>query len=62
MFDKIKQFITRNLFNEAFLKYIGGNYTYYDANNKTYMEKGYNMNPDVYACISQMATKTVSVP
>ena len=62
MFDKIKQFITRNLFNEAFLKYIGGNYTSYDANNKTYMEKGYNMNPDVYACISQMATKTVSVP
>jgi hypothetical protein len=26
------------------------------------MDKGYNMNPDVYACISQMATKTVSVP
>jgi len=52
----------QNAFNQAFFQYWGGGYTSYDTNNQTYLDKGYNMNPDVYACINQMATKTQSVP
>lgn len=52
----------KNVYNEAFFSYLGAGYTSYDVDNKTYINKGYNTNPDVYACISQMATKTVSVP
>lgn len=54
--------IGKNTFNKAFFQYIGAGYTNYDPENKTYIEKGYNLNPDVYSCINQMATKTVSVP
>lgn len=52
----------KNAFNQAFFQYLGGGYTTYDVNNQTYIDKGYNLNPDVYACINQMATKTQSVP
>lgn len=51
-----------NKFNQAFYQFLGGGFTNYDHDNRTYLEKGYNTNPDVYACISQMTTKTVSVP
>ncbi|CAH56643.1 phage portal protein [Flavobacterium phage 11b] len=51
-----------NKFNDAFIKYIGQTFTKYDNNGKTYLEQGYNINPDVYSCISQMAAKTVAVP
>jgi HK97 family phage portal protein len=51
-----------NKFNDAFLRHIGNTATQYDTNATTYVEKGYNINPDVYSCISQMTTKTVSVP
>lgn len=54
--------IGKNTFNHAFYQFLGGGYTQYDVNNKTYLDKGYNLNPDVYACINQMATKTQSVP
>ncbi len=54
--------IGKNTFNQAFFQYLGGGYTHYDTNNKTYLDKGYNINPDVYACVNQMATKTQSVP
>lgn len=54
--------VGKNTFNKAFFQYIGAGYTNYDHDGRTYIEKGYNMNPDVYACINQMATKTVSVP
>jgi HK97 family phage portal protein len=53
---------TNNKFNEAFYKFLGSGYTHYDINNATYIEKGYNLNPDVYACISQMTQKTLAVP
>jgi len=53
--------LDRNLFNEAFLFGSGG-YTEYDNNNITYLEKGYNYNPIVYAVINQQATKTASIP
>jgi HK97 family phage portal protein len=52
----------KNIYNEAFFSYVGAGFTSYDVDNKTYLNKGYNHNPDVFACITQMATKTVSVP
>lgn len=52
----------RNLFNESFLKSVGGTYTAYDNETITYIEKGYNVNPIVYAVINQMATKSANVP
>ncbi len=51
-----------NKFNEAFFKFIGSMGSSYDLNAKTYIEKGFNINPIVYSVISQMATKTSSVP
>lgn len=54
--------VGKNAFNQAFFSYTGAGFTDYDINAKTYIEKGYNLNPDVYSCISQMATKTVSIP
>lgn len=51
-----------NVFNEAFFSLIGGGWTAYDASGKTYLDKGYNSNPDVYAIVSQIARKFSSVP
>lgn len=51
-----------NDFNRAFYQWLGGLPTQYDQNNKSYLEKGYNMNPDVYAIINKQTVKTVSVP
>lgn len=52
----------KNSFNQAFFQFWGGGYTQYDVNNRSYIEKGYNHNPDVFSCVNQMATKTASVP
>lgn len=51
-----------NDFNKAFYQLLGGGYTKYDSNNKTYLERGYNTNPDVYAIINKQTVKTISVP
>lgn len=51
-----------NVFNNASFQWMGGGFTSYDVNNKTYLEKGYNINPDVYAVINKQSVKTVSVP
>ena len=51
-----------NSFNEAFLWAVGGGYTEYDRNAKSYIEEGYNINPIVYSVINQMSTKTASIP
>lgn len=51
-----------NAFNSAFYSWYGGGYAKYDEKNKTYLEKGYNSNPDVFACINKATVKTVSVP
>jgi len=51
-----------NVFNEAFFQWLGNGFTKYDANNKTYLEKGYNINPDVFAVINKQTVKTISVP
>ncbi len=52
----------KNVFNNAFFQWLGAGFTNYDVNNKTYLEKGYNTNPDVYAVINKQTVKTVSVP
>jgi len=36
----------KNVYNEAFFSYLGGGYTQYDIDNKSYINKGYNTNPD----------------
>ena len=51
-----------NKFNEAFFKFIGSGGSSYDLDAETYIDKGFNINPIVYSVISQMATKTSSVP
>lgn len=52
----------RNSFNQAFYEWIGIGYVKYDAKNNTYLDKGYNTNPDVFAIINKQSVKTVSVP
>lgn len=53
---------TGNAFNESFFRLLSSGFTRYDANNPTYLEKGYNSNPTVYAVINKQTVKTVSVP
>jgi HK97 family phage portal protein len=52
----------KNVFNNAFFQWLGGGFTNYDPHNKTYLEKGYNTNPDVYAIINKKSVKLTSVP
>jgi len=54
--------IQRNAFNQAFYEWIGIGYVKYDEKNKTYLDKGYNTNPDVFAVINKQTVKTISVP
>jgi len=58
--DKEKDIV--NAFNKAFYEFIGGQGASYDYDRKTYLEKGYGRNPDVYAIIQQQADKINSVP
>ena len=51
-----------NAFNKAFYELIGIGYVKYDTNNVTYLEKGYNYNPDVFAIINKQVLKTISIP
>lgn len=60
--QQILKVLGMNKYNQAFYSFLGGLVTKYDSNNITYIEKGYNINADVYSCVSQMANKTVSVP
>ena len=41
---------------------FGLKYTQYDDQGKTYIEKGYNSNSDVYAVVSQKATEVQRIP
>lgn len=50
----------RNAFNQAF--FLGGGFTEYDTEGKSYIEKGYNINSIVYSIINQQATKSASIP
>lgn len=51
-----------NAFNQAFFQWMGNGYAKYDQSNKSYLEKGYNENPTVFAIINKQTVKTVSVP
>jgi len=51
-----------NKYNQAFYKFIGGGFTRYDNQAKTYVEQGYNINPIVFSVVNQMAVKTASIP
>lgn len=52
----------KNEFNRAFYEWIGIGTVQYDPKNKTYLDKGYNTNPDVFAIINKQTVKTISVP
>ena len=69
MFDRIRARLAfalqpkgTNLFNDAFLSMLGGVMTKYDANSKTYIESGYNINSDVYSVVNQIARKCSDIP
>ena len=51
-----------NKFNQAFFKYLGGGYTAYDTNASSYINYGYNINPDVYSMVQSMSNKTSAIP
>jgi len=51
-----------NAFNKSFYEFLGGQDAEYDHKRTTYLEKGYGLNPDVYAVISQQADKINSIP
>ncbi len=51
-----------NMYNKSLFQFIGGQTARYDHNDKTYLEKGYGENPDVFAVINQMCDKTKAVP
>lgn len=52
----------KNAYNQAFYEWIGIGYVKYDHKNQTYIDKGYNENPTIYAVVSKSAVKLVSVP
>ena len=54
--------LTGNMFNRAAYEFLGGQAASYDYDNKVYLDKGFGMNPDVYAIIMQRAKKLSSVP
>lgn len=51
-----------NMYNKSLLQFIGGQTARYDHNDNTYLNKGYNENPDVFSVINQMCDKTKAVP
>lgn len=51
-----------NAFNKAFYEFLGNQEASYDYNRKTYLEKGFGLNPDVYSVIMQQADKVNSIP
>ncbi len=61
-YDYLTDKKTRNAYNESFYQLIGIGMVKYDAKNTTYLERGYNTNPDVFAVINKQTVKTVSVP
>jgi len=63
LFSTIRNYWNKyNKFNYAFISKFGGDYTSYDQDGKTYLDKGYNYNSIVYSIVNQQATKTASIP
>ena len=53
----------RNKFNEAFFfGSLGGEVLDDDLNKKRYIDYAYNINPDVYSVVNQIANKFTSIP
>lgn len=50
-----------NKINQALFG-LGLGFVQYDYNRKTYIDKGYNINPDVFAVINQKSTEVTRVP
>ena len=61
IFNRIKNAIV-NKFNQAFIYQVGGGFTSYDVDGKSYLDNGYNVNPFVFSIINQQAIKTASIP
>jgi len=53
---------TYNKFNEAFVYQWGNSSATYDADNSTYLDKGYNLNSIVFSVVNQQSVKTASIP
>nr|WP_299488614.1 phage portal protein [uncultured Allomuricauda sp.] len=51
-----------NKYLQAFLQPIGGQWTQYDTDRRTYVEKGILHNPDVYSILKQQQDKAASIP
>lgn len=67
MFEQLRNRIAsaiapKNIFNQSFFKYLGGQYSQYDTDGKVYLDKGFKTNPDVYSVIIQKATKHTKIP
>ncbi len=54
--------LSRNLFYDAFFRYIGGREAQYNHNNKTYLKEGYGKNPLVFSVVKQKSDKLKSIP
>jgi len=54
----------QNLYNKVYnaLFSWGNKYTQYDNKSKTYIESGYNINPDVFAVVTQKANEVTRIP
>jgi len=53
---------SKNLYNEAIYKLVGGLTSTYNETLETLIVKGYGENPDVNAIVNQQASKTTAVP
>lgn len=72
MFDRFKRRLANlilgadtanyNPYNDALLSMVGTTITNYDENAETFIKKGYQINPDVYSVVTQMAKKCASIP
>ena len=60
LFNRVFPNVT--VYNKYNASFIGNEYTTYDDELGTYIEKGYNINPMVYSMVNQMSTKTAQVP
>src|SRR5699024_6847001 len=60
--DRATTEMFENAFNKAFYEFMGGQGAQYDYKDMEYLEKGYNINPDIFAIGSQQYEKLKSVP
>jgi HK97 family phage portal protein len=51
-----------NKINQLYFKYIGGSEVRFDFTNNWAIETAFMQNPDVYAVLMQMASKTATIP